>query len=46
LELRGRSGCAEEGSVGVLRSGAEGGRFEYLDPEWLCTFSRHNWQHR
>jgi hypothetical protein len=46
LELRGRSGCAEEGSVGVLRYGEDGGKFDYLDPDWLRTFTRHNWQHR
>jgi hypothetical protein len=46
LELRTSGGCAEEGSVGVLRCSKEGSRFEYVDPAWLRTFTRHNWQHR
>jgi hypothetical protein len=47
MELRGRNGGAEEGSVGVLRCDEEGNRtFEYLDPFWLKTFTRHNWMHR
>jgi hypothetical protein len=46
LELRGPGGCAEPGSVGVLRWGPRGGRFEYLFPDWLRTFGRHNWRYR
>jgi hypothetical protein len=46
LEFRQRSGRAEAGSVGVLRWGEQGGRFEYVDPAWLGTFTRHNWRHR
>jgi hypothetical protein len=46
LELRGPGGTAEEGSVGVLRWADGAGRFEYLDPAWLRTFTRHNWNHR
>ncbi len=45
LELRDR-GCAEEGSVGVLTWDGGGGSFDYLDPAWLCTFTRHNWMRR
>jgi hypothetical protein len=46
FELRGRGGSAEEDSVGVLRWTAEGGTFEYLDPQWLSRFTRHNWMPR
>src|SRR5262249_32950572 len=47
LELRGRGGAAEEGSVGVLRWGeGAGGSFAYVHPDWLRTFTRHNWLHR
>jgi hypothetical protein len=46
FELRGRDGSAEENSVGVLRWGEQGGTFEYLDPEWLGTFTRDNAKHR
>jgi hypothetical protein len=46
LELRGRGGTAEDSSVGVLRWGEEGGSFAYLPPDWLHTFTRHNWLHR
>jgi hypothetical protein len=45
LELRSR---AEEGSVGVLtwNGGDSSGDFNYLDPAWLRTVTRHNWKHR
>jgi hypothetical protein len=46
LEMRGRDGCAEEGSVGVLHCRDGQWQFEYLAPEWLKTFTRHNWLHR
>jgi hypothetical protein len=46
FELHGPGGSAEQDSVGVLRWGEAGGAFEYLDPAWLGTFTRHNWQHR
>lgn len=46
FELRTRDGTPEPGSVGVLTWGDSGGRFEYLDGEWMKTFSRHNWKWR
>jgi hypothetical protein len=46
FELRDAGGTAEEGSVGALRLDEEGLTFEYLDPAWLRTFSRHNWTRR
>src|SRR5262245_45015033 len=44
MEMHGPGGSAEEGSVGLLRWDDGGGRFEYLDPAWLRTFTRHNWK--
>jgi hypothetical protein len=46
LEFRGPGGTAEVGSVGVLRQGDGGGRFEYVAADWLRTVTRHNWEHR
>jgi hypothetical protein len=46
LEFRGRSGCAEERCVGVLRWEGGSGEFEYVDPRWLRTFTLHNWATR
>ena len=46
LELRGPGGSAEDGSVGVLRWQDSKGTFSYLEPSWLRTFTRHNWEHR
>jgi hypothetical protein len=46
LELRGPGKTAEERSVGLLRWGGREGTFEYLDPAWLRTVTRHNWAHR
>jgi hypothetical protein len=46
LELRGPAGTAEDRSVGFLRWDGADGSFEYLAPEWLRTFTRHNWRHR
>lgn len=36
---------AEAGAVGILRWSKGEGNFQYLDPAWLKTFTRHNWQH-
>jgi hypothetical protein len=46
LELRGKGGTAEEGSVGVLLWGGRAGSFAYLESDWLRTFTRDNWPHR
>ena len=46
FELRGRGQTAEAGSVGVLRWADGAGEFEYLDPDWLKTFTRGNWKWR
>jgi hypothetical protein len=46
FELRHRGGCAEPASVGALTWNADGRQFEYLDDDWLRTFTRHNWRHR
>jgi Calcineurin-like phosphoesterase len=43
LELRSR---AEAGSVGVLTCDDKVWDFEYLDPDWLRTVTRHNWKYR
>ena len=43
LELRDH---AEPGAVGLLRWRRGEGQFQYLDPAWLRTFTRHNWSHR
>jgi hypothetical protein len=46
FELHGRDGSAEPGSVGVLRVEGDGGKaFEYVDPNFLRRFSRHNWKY-
>lgn len=46
FELRERGGYAEEQSVGVLRWHSGTGSFEFLDPAWLRSFTRHNWKYR
>jgi Icc-related predicted phosphoesterase len=46
VEFRGKRGSAEERSVGVLRVGEAGASFEYVDPAWLRTVTRDNWQTR
>ena len=46
MELSGRPGCAEPGSVGVLTWDDENKHFEFLDRDWLKTFTRHNWRYR
>ena len=46
LELGGRDGCAEPGSVGALTWDGEAGEFAFLNPDWLRTFTRHNWKWR
>jgi hypothetical protein len=43
LELREH---AEAGSVGLLQWARGKGNFQYLDPAWLRTFTRHTWAHR
>jgi hypothetical protein len=45
FELR-RRGCAEEASVGALTWDGGRGAFAYLDPAWLCRFTRHGWRPR
>jgi hypothetical protein len=42
LEFRGPGRTAEEGSVGVLRWGDGGARFEYAAADWLRTMTRPN----
>jgi hypothetical protein len=42
LELRQAGHQAEEGSVGILTWTGGTGAFEYVDPAWLRSFSRHN----
>jgi hypothetical protein len=46
LEFQGPGKTAEDRSVGLLCWDGQEGTFEYLDPAWLRTFSRHNWAHR
>ncbi|MBL8797917.1 MAG: hypothetical protein JNM56_28725 [Planctomycetia bacterium] len=46
MEMRGRDGFAEPGSVGVLTWHSDGGEFAYLEESWLRTFTRHNWRYR
>jgi hypothetical protein len=46
LEFRERGGCAETNSTGVLHWDGQNGRFEYVDPSWLRSFTRHNWMYR
>jgi hypothetical protein len=46
LEFRGPGTSAEDRSVGVLCWQGEQGQFEYLDPGWLRTVTRHNWLRR
>jgi hypothetical protein len=46
LEFRERGGGAEAGSVGILTWRNGEGTFAYLDPIWLRSVTRHNWQHR
>jgi hypothetical protein len=46
LEFRGPGGSAEDASVGVLRWQSEQGQFEYVDPNWLRTVTRHNWPYQ
>jgi hypothetical protein len=43
LELGGRDGRAEYGSVGAITWDVEEGHFAFLDDVWLRTFTRHNW---
>jgi hypothetical protein len=45
FELRGQGNTAEPGSVGILHWEQGHGEFSYLDPNWLKTFSRHNWKY-
>ena len=46
MELSGRDGHAEAGSVGALSWNGTAGQFEYLGEDWLRTFTRHNWKYR
>ena len=46
LEFRGRSDTAEAQSVGVLRWSETSASFEFVDAQWLATFTRHNWKYR
>ncbi len=46
MELGGRDGCAEVGSVGALTWDGDAAAFEYLEEDWLRTFTRHNWKWR
>lgn len=46
MELHGPGHSAEDGSIGLLRWENGAGTFEYLDPAWLRTFTRHNWKYR
>jgi hypothetical protein len=46
LELHGPGGTAEPGSVGELTWSGGAGEFAFVDPEWLKTFTRHNWKWR
>jgi hypothetical protein len=46
MALRKAGHQAEEGSVGVLTWTGSTGSFEYVDPAWLRSFSRHGWRHR
>jgi hypothetical protein len=46
MELHGPGGSADPGSVGVLSWDGTAGQFEYVDLEWLKTFTRHNWKWR
>jgi Calcineurin-like phosphoesterase len=43
LDFYGRGHTANENAVGVLRWAAGRGSFEYIDPKWLKTITRHNW---
>jgi hypothetical protein len=44
--LGGRDGHAEFGSVGALTWDSDTGEFTFLDPDWLRSFTRHNWKSR
>ncbi|MFM9962318.1 MAG: hypothetical protein ACKV2Q_13985, partial [Planctomycetaceae bacterium] len=46
LEFRGRSDTAEAQSVGMLRWSETSATFDYVDAQWLATFTRHNWKYR
>jgi hypothetical protein len=46
MELSHRDGRAEPGSVGALLWNGSGEQFDYLEDDWLRTFTRHNWKHR
>ena len=46
FELHQRDGTPEPGSVGVLTWADGRGVFEYLERDWLKTFTRHNWKWR
>lgn len=46
LEFRGHGRSAEDGSVGVLRWDCGRGSFAFVEPAWLRTITRDNWEHR
>jgi hypothetical protein len=46
LEFRGKGGCGEERSVGVLRWQEGHAAFDYVDEAWLRGVTRHNWSTR
>jgi len=46
MELSGRGKHAEPGCVGVLNWNGTDGKFEYLEDDWLRSFTRHNWRSR
>jgi hypothetical protein len=46
LEFRGKNGCAEERSVGVLRWHQGSASFAYVEEGWLRSVTRHNWSTR
>ncbi len=44
MELWGDGGSAEPGSVGILRWTEGKGEFEFVDEQWLKSFTRYNWK--
>jgi hypothetical protein len=46
LEFRGKGHSAEDRCAGVLRWQDGRGSFEYVEPKWLRSITRHNWATR